>query len=294
MDELASKKNQKRNLYILIATLIACSLVYRLLGDYDYKQTSLLFVGIPALLAILMVKYTNTPRTAYGIVFKAITLFLLLSSILLGEGVLCIIFAAPIFYGVAAILVAIHEYLHKRDKSNLSAFFIIPTILVLAQPTEINRIPDMQTQVSTIVFDHKTSINAFTKIPDFQENYPNFFRIGFPTPIGITGAGMEIGDTRDIQFKSSTKGIGTLSLEIIEKSPQSITFKPIHDDTHISHWLSWNEMKIELIEENESQTIVKWTTKYQCDLGPSWYFEPLENIAVQVMNKHLINTYFDE
>jgi cob(I)alamin adenosyltransferase len=28
-------------------------------------------------------------------------------------------------------------------------------------------------------------------------------------------------------------------------------------------------------------------SEYECDLGPSWYFEPIERYAVDVMNEHL-------
>ena len=293
-EEKAKGLNTKTNFYILILALVICSVVYRLLGKYDYNHTSFLFVGIPALLAILLVKYTDSPRTAYGIVFKAITLFLLLSAILLGEGTVCILFAAPIFYAIAALIVAIYEYFKNKGKSDLSAFVIIPVVLVMAQPSQINNVPDMQSKETIVIIDNAVSISAFNKTPDFLSNYPSFFKIGFPQPMGIEGEGLNIGDKRNITFQSSTKGQGTLPLEVIEKNDNSITFKSMADYTHIGSWLTWNQMKVELIKHGTNQTMIKWTTDYQCDLGPRWYFEPLQSYAVGVMNEHLINTYFNE
>jgi hypothetical protein len=200
---------------------------------------------------------------------------------------------APIFYGVAALIVFIVQYLKKRNKTNLYSVVIIPTLIILAQPFEIKVEPKIQTVETSVIVQKEVSIDSFNKNPNFLKNYPNFFKIGFPKPIEIKETGTNIGDVRNIQFKSNTKGIGTLSIEIIEKSNSSITFKPISDNTHINHWLTWKQIKVEIIKISPNETKIKWTSQYQCDLGPSWYFEPLEEFAVEIMNKHLIHVYFN-
>jgi hypothetical protein len=216
-----------------------------------------------------------------------------MSSILLGEGIVCILFAAPIFYGLAALIVFIVNYLDKKNKSKLNSIVIIPLLIIIAQPLKIKKEPEIHKVETTITIQNNASIAAFNKHPDFMENYPNFFKIGFPIPISINGSGTNVGDSRDIQFESRTKGIGTLSLEIIRKNDSSIVFKPVKDNTHIDHWLTWKLMKAEIIKTSPNETKIRWTSNYQCKLGPSWYFEPLEKIAVQIMNKHLINAYFN-
>jgi len=293
MSHTNPSNSKKIKLYVLVGVLCVASIVFRLINDYHFEQTSILFVGLPALITLLMVKYSKTPKTAYGIVFKVITIFLLMSSILLGEGIVCVLFAAPIFYGVAALIVFIFQYLKKRNKSNLYTIVIIPVLLIVAQPFGVKVEPEIQTIITTVVMNKNVSIDSFNRNPDFLKNYPNLFKIGFPKPIGVKGTGTNIGDSRTIQFESSTKGISTLSLEIVDKNNSSIVFKPTKDDTHINHWLTWKEMKVDVIKMNSNQTKIKWTSQYQCDLGPSWYFEPIEKIAVEVMNKHLINAYFN-
>ncbi len=285
----------KVKLYILVAILVIVSLAFRVINDFFYEKTSVLFVGIPALLTILVINAYKTPTTAYGIVFKTITTFLLMSSILLGEGIICVVMAAPIFYGVGAVIVYIVEYnkkYNKRDNSNLYSLIAIPVVLALAQPFGILAEPEVQTIETTMIIDNNASIDAFNTHPDFMRNYPHFFKIGFPKPVGISGIGTSVGDVRDIQFESTTKGIGTLSLEIISKTETSIVFKAVSDNTHIDHWLSWKQMKVELVHLDDNKTEVKWTSEYQCELGPNWYFEPIENFAVETMNKHLIDAYF--
>jgi hypothetical protein len=292
MSQETSNSN-KIKLYVLVGVLVVSSISFRLINDYNLEQTSILFVGLPALMTLLMVKYSKTPKSAYGVVFKVITIFLLMSSILLGEGSICVLFAAPIFYGVAALIVFIIEYLKKRNESKLLSVLLIPVLLVVAQPFGIKGEPEIQTEETCVVINKGVSIDSFNKKPDLLKNYPNFFKIGFPKPIGIQGTGTTIGDTRNIQFESSTKGIGTLSLEVIESNESSIIFKVINDNSHINHWLTWKKMKVEIIKISPNQTKIKWISQYQCDLGPSWYFEPLEEIAVEIMNKHLIDVYFN-
>jgi hypothetical protein len=48
------------------------------------------------------------------------------------------------------------------------------------------------------------------------------------------------------------------------------------------------------LREKEGQTEVLWTTNFTCDLGPSWYFETFQTYAVDLMNAHLIQSYFTE
>ena len=98
----------RRRLLALIAILFVGSLCYRLLVAKHLEQTSLLFIGLPALLAAL-VTLAGPAQSSLGLVIRAVTLFLLLSGILLGEGFICIAMAAPLFYLVAGIIWAIFQ-----------------------------------------------------------------------------------------------------------------------------------------------------------------------------------------
>lgn len=81
----------KKNLAIVVIILTIVSFVFRLINEAKLEQTTILFIGIPALITLLLIRYTDTPKSIIGITFKTITLFLLISSIFLGEGTVCII-----------------------------------------------------------------------------------------------------------------------------------------------------------------------------------------------------------
>ncbi|GEM_PF-6524090 len=67
MDEKKTKLSQgKRNLMILVLVLFIASVSYRLLGHWQLKQTSLLFVVLPAVIALLLIKYNKKPTTSFG------------------------------------------------------------------------------------------------------------------------------------------------------------------------------------------------------------------------------------
>lgn len=283
----------KNLLYVTVLVLVIASVAFRLLNGYQLEQTTLLFVGLPTLITLLLIRYSKTPKSIYGVVFRTITLFLLMSAILFGEGLVCIIFMAPIFYGTAAIIVGAISYYKNKDNSKLNVFIAIPLFIIYSDFYSINSEPQVQIITTSKTIKYNQNLEKLNALPDFMEDYPSFFKIGFPKPILIEGSGIEVGDFRKIHFESNTKGIGILHIKIKEKNNNSITFEIIEDTTHMNHWMTWKEFKV-TIEENESkESEIIWTTKFICDLGPSWYFEPMEKYGVKVMNTHLTNTFFN-
>ena len=112
--------NRKNILYGIVVVMAITNIAFKLLNEMRIEQTSILFVGIPALITILVIKYSKTPKSAASVVFTTVTIFLLLASVLLGEGMVCIIIMAPIFYLVAGVIVLIIKLIGRRDKNKLS------------------------------------------------------------------------------------------------------------------------------------------------------------------------------
>ena len=282
----------KNKFYLIVITLAVTSLTFKFLNKGALEQTSLLFVGIPLLITIMIIRHAKKPKTAYGMVSLVITLFLLISGIFLGEGFICILLMAPIFYAVGLLVTAGYLALRKSDQKKTKVSVMVPLLILAFQPLEYISPLKTHTIETTKEVNPNVSFTTLNTSPKFTKNMPLFFQAGFPKPIAISGNGTSIGDQRIISFKSSTKGIGELVLEIKEKNKNSITFSIIKDHTHIAHWLTYKEVKVKFTEENNTK-MVTWTTKFTCDLGPSWYFEPFEKYAINLMNEHLINSYFN-
>lgn len=292
MDNQKTNNSKKNTLYIIVIVLVISSLAFRFTNDFKLEQSSIVFIGLPALITLLLIKYTNKPKNTYGVVAFTVTLFLLMSTILFGEGFICILMASPLFYGIPLMIVAIRKMFKNNGKTY--SYVIIPVILVTAQPLELYQNPEIQTISTSLIFDRNITIESLNNNPDFNLELPSFFNLGFPKPLDIKGSGIEIGNTREIRFKSNTRGIGSLILKVITKDDSSITFNTIEDNTHINHWLTWKEIKIKVESLAGNKTRVTWTSNYTCDLGPNWYFEPMERYAVEKMNMHLINSYFND
>ncbi len=286
-------KGKPNAMFIIVGVLVIASIGLRLIEGVNFEQTSILFIGIPAIMALLIVKYTGSSDSLYGLVFKTITLFLLLASIVFGEGMICILMSAPIFYGVGALVVVIFEFFKYRSNSKIKTYAAIPLLFLLSQPLDYNSKPQLNAIKKTVIVDRIVTSDVFRNSPDLNIDLPLFLTFGFPMPLDVVGSGLNVGDLRDIRFLSSTKGIGTLTLEITNRTKDVIAFKVVNDNTHIAHWLSWKTIIVNFVQLENNRTEVTWTSNFECDLGPTWYFKPIEKYAVKTMNLHLLNTYLN-
>ena len=282
----------KRKLYAIVIILIISSVLFRLLNDYQFEQTSLLFIGLPALVTVLVIKFSKRPKGLYGMMAYVITLFLLMSAILFGEGIPCILLASPLFYGVGALIIKLYKM--SVDKENrIYSYGLIPVVLLLISDPQNFKSEEIHRVETVVEVAGLKSLEAFEKQPNFMENYPAYFRrVGFPKPISILGEGLEVGDYRHVGFKSDTRGIGTLSLRVIDVEEDKVVFDVPMDDTHMHHWLTWAKVTVNLRKVGEN-TEVTWVSEFSCDLGPSWYFLPIEKYTIDIMNAHLIRSYFN-
>src|SRR5258708_17621903 len=110
------------------------SLVYRLLHATDLDQTAALFIGIPSLMAFAaaFIALRLHADSVIGITLKAITIGLLLVGPLLGEGFICVLLAAPLFYAVGIVIAFTIEMLRRfaraRRHSSTLGFLVLPLL----------------------------------------------------------------------------------------------------------------------------------------------------------------------
>lgn len=107
-----------------VVALTVGSLLYRSLVREDLTHSAAMFLGVPAVLAILLA-FTPKAKSLTGGIVKGITLFLLVMAPLLGEGYLCILIASPIFYLVGIIVGLLADSQRKRRKATLSCVAIV-------------------------------------------------------------------------------------------------------------------------------------------------------------------------
>ncbi len=280
----------------LIAAVAIAAICYRLLVAHHLEQTSALFVGIPAVLAVVVV-LTSRPKSLTGTICTTIAIALLVSGIFLGEGFVCILMSSPIFFGLGIAIGKVVERARRRKTATdvqlygLLLLALVPLSLEGTLP-ELSFPREETVAAERIVAALPESVGAtLAQTPHFVSALPPFLRLGFPRPVAASGAGLARGDRRSIHFAGGEGKPGDLTLEVVESSPGRVRFRALSDTSKIAHWLAWREAVVEwtaAAPADASRTRVRWTLRYRRDLDPAWYFAPWERYAARLAAEALI------
>ncbi len=281
----------QRKLVLLgvVLSFAIVSLGYRVMFVAHLETTSLLFVGIPTAIAVLLV-LTVQPKSALATAMASVTFMLLLSAILFGEGLICILMAAPLAYLVAAIVgVAVDSATRKKPVSGL--LLLAPIVLMSLEGTNAHiSFPREQGVISrAVVAATPGEVEAtLASAPRFRTPLPYYLRMSFPRPVSARGEGLRVGDSRVIHFAGGEGRPGDLTMEIANVSPASVTFRALSDKSKIAHWLAWEETTVAWRPVDAQHTEITWELRYRRGLDPLWYFEPWERYAVGLAGDYLI------
>ena len=281
----------------LIVAVFLASAMYRVLASRQLQHTSLVFIGIPTLIAIAVTLFTR-PKSATGVICKAITLSLALAGILAGEGFVCILFASPLFYlvgiGIGLIVDTMQRHGQRQRQVRMSVL-----VLGLLGPSSLEGVVpgfefarEAAVTRTRIVAGTASDVEAtLARAPRFDRAVPEFFRLGgFPMPGLTSGEGLAVGDERRIEFVHGQHEPGALVVRVTSHEPRHVTFTPVADDSHLVHWLSWRDIDVTWRELEPGRTEVSWTLRYRRRLDPAWYFAPLERFGVGLAAGYLIDT----
>jgi hypothetical protein len=301
-DKVTPPASQQRTpaqwaLIFVIVWLAAAVAVYRFVHEGNLDQTAALFIGLPTVLAIGL---TLTPKakSATGMAVKGLTIGLVLSAILLGEGVICILMAAPLFYGIALVIGVIVDAHRDRERKKIQqgklySLLLIPLVLMsLEGVTPLTSFPSAGTATATqtVVATPAGVEAALAAAPLFDRTLPAFLGLGFPRPLAAEGSGLAVGDRRTIWFTGRNGSRAALVLEVVESEPGHVRFQARTDQTPIARWLGWQDADVTWQSTGADRTRVTWTLHYLRRLSPAWYFGPFEQYAATLSARYLIET----
>jgi hypothetical protein len=265
--------------------------LYHLLMKDEMGHSALMFLGIPAVLAIVLA-LTPKAKSVTGGILKGITLALLIIAPLLGEGYLCILMASPLFYVVGIGVGAIVDYRRRGRNATLSclALVLLPMSLEGVIPAlTFNRTQTVE--VSQVVnapadaVEHQLALS-----PDITTELPAPLRIGFPRPLAATGEGLEIGAMRTIHFAGAEGDPpGDLTMRVAAREPGFIRFQTVSDTSKLTQWIAWDSSEVRWQQIDATHTEVRWRVQFERQLDPAWYFTPLERGAIHEAAKYLID-----
>ena len=282
----------------IIFALAVGAIAYHSLVMGHLEQTAALFIGLPALLAIVLA-LTPKAKSATGMVMKGMTIALLMSGPLLGEGFICIIMAAPIFYLVGLIVGLIFDY-NRRKREEEGGYsrrtfgiMLVPLLLLSLEGVhdKFSFAREETVTAERIVMATPTEVEeALSHRPEFNKTLPLYLRMGFPRPVSTEGEGLHPGDRRTIHFAGGEGHPGDLMMEVVDAEPGHVRFRALSDSSHVSHWLDWREAYVSWTQVDASHTKVIWRLSYTRRLDPAWYFGPWERYATGRAAGYLIDT----
>lgn len=279
--------------WTLVALIVAFTIggvLYSLLMHHGLGHSAAMFLGIPAVLAILLA-LTPKAKTVTGGILKGITLALLIVAPLLGEGYLCILVASPLFY-VVGIIVGIVVDKTRRDRSvtlscvalvllPLSLEGIIPALSFnRSQTVEVSRV----VAASADTVEHQLALS-----PDITTRLPRTLCIGFPRPLKASGGGLEIGAMRTIHFAGAEGDPpGDLTMRVVASQQGYVRFETVSDTSKLTQWIAWTSSEVQWKQIDGAHSLITWRVHFERQLDPAWYFAPLERAAVHEAAKYLI------
>jgi hypothetical protein len=281
---------------ILCISLALASLLYRLLVLGHKEQTAMMFIGLPTALALL-IAWLPSAKSATGMIVKGITLFLLLLGILIIEGFICILMAAPFFYSIGVIIgIFVDKARSKREWNNRFRIVILPALALMSMEGITGFLSFSRQE--TVTVSHETELTPtaaralLARGPEFNpDELPGFLKLGFPQPQKITGSGLEVGDHWRIRFAGGEGKPGDLLAEVTESDLNHILVTRVSDTSHIAHWLDWQDAEWEL-EPTENGTRILLTMRYRRLLDPAWYFKPIERYGVKTAGEYFLHSTF--
>jgi hypothetical protein len=283
-----AERTARLTVMAIVVTLVAVSIAYRVLVVKHLEHTSFVFIGLPALAAITLLH--TRPQTAIGTVNKVIAILLCLSGILFGEGLICILMAAPIFFLVGTVIgLVINKLAGGKWRGGVSLVVVPLSLEGIVPSLAFDR--EERVTVSRNVDATPDQVRfALAVTPRFDRELPRFFRLGFPTPMHTSGQGLGIGDDRRVTFAHGRHHTGALVMRVTRADSESVAFTMASDSSYITHWLSWEEADVRWAPIGAGRTRVTWTLRYRRRLDPAWYFVPLERYGAGLAAEYLIET----
>jgi len=289
----------------LTMMMVVFSAGYRLLVLGRLEQSAALFIGLPMLLSIGLA-FTPKAKSVTGMVVKGTTLALLLSGVLFGEGFICILMAAPIFYFVAIAIGLVIDALRRRaERTNnpdeppqhKKPLKPVAVVLLLTLPMAFEGVSpglsfgrDESVVVERVVeLSEAEILEALAQpSPSLELPLPGFLQLGFPKPKEFRSTGIELGDLIRLRLAGS-EGDGQLALRVRERGPRRLRWQFLLDTTPIAHWLKWTDSELSWEPLDGHRTRLRWRLSYRRLLDPQWYFAPLERFGVRCGAEALIS-----
>ncbi len=289
------KEIRNRNLFVLGAIGVI-SLLIRLLTEYDFDRSALLYVGIPYLVAIILLfiepleTKKNWKRRYLNLIILSL-IIMLGSSVVLFEGFVCVVMFMPIYFSILLLMFLIEAIKRYRGTKHQGKTYVqvLPTLILLSAfegvTPELSFEREYVVEVNKVIPARIDEIKLKLKQPIELNKSRHWILSIFPMPYQIEAESLEPGDVHNINFRYHRWFVtntheGSMALEISEVEDNYIRTSFLEDTSYISNYLKLHGTEIFFDSLSDSETKVTLKISYQRFLDPVWYFGPLQEYAV--------------
>jgi hypothetical protein len=281
------------------------------LGTPWMRESAVLYILIPYLVGILIYFIAPVPSgtgfwARLGKHMRTALVVMLSTSLLLFEGFLCVVMFLPIYFIFAVLFIATtrdYRDISESDKNHTLRATIIPLIVVILSLDGVGAVgPDRSVMVSRTATLDLSSAQIRDNIIDHQ--YPdagrsNFIAL-FPFPVSVEAKSLDVGAKHTAHMEYRRWGLanvnvhrGTTVMEFTKSTPTQLRARFIHDDSYLSHYMTFETWALDMVSLPNGQTQVTISVGYERKLAPSWYFGPLQKKAVSDALDYALNDILD-
>jgi hypothetical protein len=295
-----------RKRIIMLAILVVAglaSIAILLLKRFDYDNSALMYLAVPysvAVMITLLRPYRQTDSWWKRYISHSVTALVvfLASSVALFEGFICVLFFMPIyFFGVALAFTAnwiAVAWDARGNKTYATAIPLLVAFLSLEGTSEITTFDRYNTATATTTTTLSRQALMQNLATPFELPPSADWMLGlFPMPYAIEAGSLEVGDIHRAHIRYHRWFItntheGEIEVRIDSITPDHVALSFIRDTSYFSSYVRLIGTEIQLAIDENGLTRVTLTVSYERRLDPAWYFQPIQQYAVETMAAHLI------
>lgn len=284
----------RRGFAILAIGFFVAAVTYRYVRLGELTPWVVFFHGLPAVIALALAATETRTRGLPARVVLVTTWALLLAGTVAGEGFVCIVIAAPFIYLMVTLIALIVQAVDPRRSRNRTMAFALPVVFLASIASGVTTPePTTVTATTMVAIDAEQVVERLATRPDVPPVDSGLLGLGFPQPVGGAGGGLTVGDRQYVEFSDG----GRLTVEVVERLADSVTFEIVEDTTMIGRWIDWDTATFRWEpgpgSDADPMTTVTLDLTYRRLLQPGWYFGPIVDEGADQAVAHLLTSRLD-
>lgn len=281
----------------------------RALLSSDFRNSAVLYVGIPFTIAVVMhffVPYHKGASLLSGYLnqLRDTTIILLTSSVFLFEGFICVLMFMPIYYAFTTLGFLFSLWMDRQDRKNgnRASVYLLPLLVVMMSTEGLS--DDLSWDRYNEVSFSKTISNDIGSLksnmakPISLPVERHWFLSIFPLPVSIDAGSLKEGDIHEVRYiykKWFFKNIheGSIRLQISEVGDNYVRTKFLSNTSYLANYVDVEGTEINFTKTGDGRTKVSLRIKYGRLLDPAWYFEPMQDYAMTLMAEYLLESVIE-